>query len=778
MIETWFSQDIRKPVKVQYLDGNIFSQDNNGNTIGVSVYNNGQGLPMTGSVSGSIIRSDGVTVSVGGTLNNNKASIVLPQAAYVVPGLISIVIKLTNGTEITTLCAVVANVYRTSTDSIVDPGTIIPSIDALIAEIEIAVASIPADYSTLNEIAAPVPELIKNDYRNVTMPINATVSGWRLVSETGLCVSNSSYKLLKYKVTAGTLYHIVSDDLFQFQNSASVPSSGTNNRIGSTYANGEFYFIAPYGATYLIISTPASGSTAYCERCDYINEYETLNYKIDGRIEPALQFVQELISGETGQPGNDTTQIHSQFVYVGKGNAVRFTVNSGYTAYMRWYDSADYSSYVSGENGVTGLKTAPADYLIVGVTRSDYTTITPASGSNVSVVLLGNHPTIEPYIFSVVESADEYNINKYVCVDLVNKTIKFSDSTAGGRTYIRFGNNQIEVTGKTADLSLSTDGYVFLYYQISTNEFVVNGSATTTIRTKSNDYVYVGAFLSGQKTVNLKVYPFYFVNGAMATCEDDRNNFDGPKAYRSTQNIAVLGDSTSTYLGISETEIGGREVRGAYYPAGDVDDSSLMWWAMLRNMLRMGGGISVSAISRSGYRADIDSGGIYAPAVWNSERISNLSANGAPHYIFVNVGINDGYTAVSNVGSFSYEHDVNTIESEAVTIARGIELTIRKIQNANPFGRIVLIIPLTVAFNTTSYNFKTYYKMCELIKQIGESYGVARIIDLRKCGIHNGNYTYYLRDGTHPNKYGMEKIAKYIYYCLTGSEKIVEIDTD
>ena len=88
------------------------------------------------------------------------------------------------------------------------------------------------------------------------------------------------------------------------------------------------------------------------------------------------------------------------------------------------------------------------------------------------------------------------------------------------------------------------------------------------------------------------------------------------------------------------------------------------------------------------------------------------------------------------------------------------------------------MIPYTVAFSTPDYKFKTYYKMCELIKQIGESYGVAKIVDLRKCGINPGNYSYYLIDTVHPNKYGMEKIAEYIYYCLTGAERIVESDVD
>ena len=150
VIETWFNQDLQHPVKARYLDGNVFSQDNQGNLIGVNVYNNGSPASLTGTVSANVIRADGATVAVSGMLAGNKASVVLPQSAYAVPGVISIIIKLTTSGVITTLCAIVANVYQSTTDTIVDPGTIIPSIESLIAEINAAIESIPSDYSSLS----------------------------------------------------------------------------------------------------------------------------------------------------------------------------------------------------------------------------------------------------------------------------------------------------------------------------------------------------------------------------------------------------------------------------------------------------------------------------------------------------------------------------------------------------------------------------------------------------------------------------------------------------
>ena len=156
VIESWVKADLKRAVRVQYLQGNVFSSDNEGNLVGVEVYDNGQPATLSGSVSANVIRADGTTVVIAsGTLSDNKASVILPQAAYAVPGVISVIIKLEDDSTVTTLAAVVSNVYRSSTDTIVDPGTIMPSIQTLITEIETAVASIPADYSSLWTTLAP-----------------------------------------------------------------------------------------------------------------------------------------------------------------------------------------------------------------------------------------------------------------------------------------------------------------------------------------------------------------------------------------------------------------------------------------------------------------------------------------------------------------------------------------------------------------------------------------------------------------------------------------------
>lgn len=104
-----------------------------------------------GTVSGTALRADGVTVALGGTKGESvqevtfpsgvtaqatPCSVTLPQAAFAIPGSLLISIKLTEGTTATTVLAITGTVIRTETDAAVDPGEILPDL----AELQAAAA--------------------------------------------------------------------------------------------------------------------------------------------------------------------------------------------------------------------------------------------------------------------------------------------------------------------------------------------------------------------------------------------------------------------------------------------------------------------------------------------------------------------------------------------------------------------------------------------------------------------------------------------------------------
>lgn len=122
VVETWVRCELTESVKVHYLKGNVFSQDSQGNQIVVEVFKNDQPVTLSGSVNGYCVLADGSTVPVSGARNGNMATVTLLQACYAIPGPISIVVKLTDGNEITTLACVVGTVYQSKTDNMVTPS--------------------------------------------------------------------------------------------------------------------------------------------------------------------------------------------------------------------------------------------------------------------------------------------------------------------------------------------------------------------------------------------------------------------------------------------------------------------------------------------------------------------------------------------------------------------------------------------------------------------------------------------------------------------------------
>lgn len=110
-IETWLNCDLMKPAPVLYPEGRLFSDDNNGNLIGVNVTKDGEAVAMSGSVTGYCILANGTVEPVAGTIIGNKATVILPSGAYAVPGLITIIVKWIQNTDITTIGAVISTVF-------------------------------------------------------------------------------------------------------------------------------------------------------------------------------------------------------------------------------------------------------------------------------------------------------------------------------------------------------------------------------------------------------------------------------------------------------------------------------------------------------------------------------------------------------------------------------------------------------------------------------------------------------------------------------------------
>lgn len=110
--------------------------DKNGHTFEISVKRGGAAVTLTGaSVSAYFIRADRSTVPISGSVSGSKASVTLLAACYNVPGRFSLVIRLAMDGDVATIFAGDGAMLQASTDTIVDPENVVPSLSDLLAQV-------------------------------------------------------------------------------------------------------------------------------------------------------------------------------------------------------------------------------------------------------------------------------------------------------------------------------------------------------------------------------------------------------------------------------------------------------------------------------------------------------------------------------------------------------------------------------------------------------------------------------------------------------------------
>lgn len=279
-------------------------------------------------------------------------------------------------------------------------------------------------------------------------------------------------------------------------------------------------------------------------------------------------------------------------------------------------------------------------------------------------------------------------------------------------------------------VTYSTEWLTTAYYIPANTPFILNASKTTP-ETVSDITVYSSA-------IHTKSYALYLLSSPAA---------------KPSLKIAVLGDSISTFANYSE------DTGTEYYPRGNVQSVRQTWWYIVAEMLGDTENIAVSAINRTAFY-DF---GEDLPPVYADARITRLGVNGSPDIVFINAGTNDGFAAQNT--NIVYTEDITALNALANSTVKGIALTIRKIQNAYPAAKIVMLIPKQAKLSSMveGYNLERVTKIADEIKAYAEMYGAWKVIDLRQCGINQTNVAQFCEDGiVHPNAAGMRQMALYI----------------
>ena len=130
-------------------EGNVYA-----NRIGTYVYKDGAPVNLGGACTGLVMRADGTTVPLTGYVEGNAAYVVLDQPSCAIPGPIQVAVNSVVGENITTLLVAYGTVIQTDTRNYVEPGTPIPDITELLAEIDnMREATAAAEAAATNALA-------------------------------------------------------------------------------------------------------------------------------------------------------------------------------------------------------------------------------------------------------------------------------------------------------------------------------------------------------------------------------------------------------------------------------------------------------------------------------------------------------------------------------------------------------------------------------------------------------------------------------------------------
>ena len=143
------------PIKVDSLNGGVmFTTEADAHQFVVRCALVGQELTLAGTISAKLVRADGNTVELVGSISDGAAVVTLTQDCYNVQGRFQLAVFNSVGNTKLCIYACVGYIQKAQSGNLIDGGDIIPDVEDLIADIQAAVQSIPPSYSTLLASAA------------------------------------------------------------------------------------------------------------------------------------------------------------------------------------------------------------------------------------------------------------------------------------------------------------------------------------------------------------------------------------------------------------------------------------------------------------------------------------------------------------------------------------------------------------------------------------------------------------------------------------------------
>lgn len=367
-----YTQDIRKPVLPRQGGGLMFTGDALADTISVRMYDGPNEHPISGTVVCNCIRADGATVPVTGSISGNTAQATLVQACCAVPGPLAVVMKVVNGGTTSTVLKAVYTVDVSETGTVIDPGTIIQDVAAMIAAIEEAVATIPPDYSALTNESRRADTTLYDELGY--MPL---VWEQGNISSSGESSSSKNIRTVGYyaAATGDTLvYSIAENYALRVLGYGGTTQVSYISGLGTLTGTGTLA-ISTAGVTHVRMCLSRSSQTAITPDVGY--SAVMVRVSGDGRVNGLIATMQaaeaklsiddnrtsSLIGrvNPTWEQGNiisgaeesSSANIRTGYIAAQAGTAYAYSVDSGYVGHVYLYSAASAEGYMTGLGNLT-----------------------------------------------------------------------------------------------------------------------------------------------------------------------------------------------------------------------------------------------------------------------------------------------------------------------------------------------------------------------------------------------------------------------------------------
>lgn len=174
------------PVIVDSLQGTMFTGEDEAHTFRIRGIDAAQAsVAITGTITGSFLASNNVTVPLSGSLSNGMAMVTLTDDCYAIPGRFILSIYATNNGATVCIYCGVGKVLRTQTSLIAYPSADLPDIVDLMGDLQDILDGWPSDYtqiqSDIASLKSRVSDLEAGKFKTDSLTWNTSPGSWGVV---------------------------------------------------------------------------------------------------------------------------------------------------------------------------------------------------------------------------------------------------------------------------------------------------------------------------------------------------------------------------------------------------------------------------------------------------------------------------------------------------------------------------------------------------------------------------------------------------------------------